>query len=99
MKNMIIVLLIALGCAHADKCQPCMDEAHKAKASFDMVGPTITIGLGGALMLVGANHWLGYDRKIDDGWFIAIPLVLVTYELGNGMYHSAQVGIKLQHGM
>lgn len=99
MKNMIIIILLALCCAQANECQPCNDEARKAHDSINMMGPTIAIGLGGALVLAGANHWLGYDKKIDDGWFIAIPLVLVTYEFGNGLYHSARVGIELKRGM
>lgn len=98
MKILLIALLLSFTCANAEKCPSCMDDGRKAQEAFDMVMPSIAVGMGSALLLVGANHLLGLDKKIDDGWFIIVPMAFASYQLGTGMYHSYRVGVGITGG-
>jgi hypothetical protein len=99
MKNIIIILLMAVCFAQAEKCTTCLDDARQAQDAYKMVLPSAALGLGSALILVGINHALGFNKHIDDGWFITLPLAFTFYELGTGVCRSARIGIDLSHSM
>lgn len=72
------------------------DKYDRAQLAWKEVPMSLALSTGTGLALVGMNHLLGTNKKIDDGWLFVLPFLYATYKVGDAGWktYEASVGIK-----